>query len=139
MKWFSRKREKAGTGIWAELDAKQQAYAHRLADWLGRRAATVPQKRSRRWVIGALLSVALLNGVSLVLALSRRRDHPPPLVQGVVMSVHPPRQPHNPGQSLKHYLDSLRADPVGSRLLDSLLVARPGLADTIWEAEEMAP
>ena len=136
---FTRKKKETEPGIWEALDAKQRAYAHRLADWLGRKASGVPPKQLRKWVIAALLSVALLNGVTLVVALKGHHDHPPPGFQSPAVSVRPLRRPRNPGQSLKHYLDSLRGDPVGSKLLDSLFNVRPGLADTLREVEGMTP
>jgi len=126
---------------WVELDRKQKVYAHRLADWMGRRAARVPAPRLRIWVIAFLLGLA---GLDLTITMFSIRDHhKAPSGFGWTAPVAVPERklsrPPRPRQSLQAYLDSLRQDPVGAMMLDSLLKARPGLADTLRRVEGMAP
>jgi hypothetical protein len=137
---FSRKNKEVGPGFWEAVDEKQKEYAHRLADWLGGKAATVPVKRLRVWVIGVLVLLALVNTVSMVAAIRGHHDLgnfgviKPAVVAGPRME-----RPRRVRQSLEQYLDSLRRDSTGRRLLDSLLRSRPGLVDSLNEAERMAP
>jgi hypothetical protein len=137
---FSRKKKEAGPGLWEAVDEKQREYAHRLANWLGAKAATVPVKRLRAWVIGVLVVLALVNTANIVAAIRGHHDFgnfgviKPAIVMGPRMD-----QPRRVRQSLEQYLDSLRRDSTGSQLLDSLFRVRPGLADSLNEVERMVP
>lgn len=140
MGMFSRRKREAMPGIWEAVDRKQQEYARRLADWLGRKTAAVPVKRMRLWVIVVLVFLALVNAANMVAAI--RGHHDKDLAGfGSIKAVTGPRlsRPPRVRRSLEQYLDSLRRDSTGSRLLDSLLKVRPGLADTLSKVERMTP
>ena len=137
---FSRKRREDGPGLWETLDSKQKEYAQRLADWLGNKTAHVPRKRMRAWVIGALVGLAIVNSINLVVAIRGHHDFARfGSIRAASIPVPRVTKPLRVRRSLEQYLDSLRRDSTGSRLLDSLLRARPGLADSLNEVERMAP
>jgi len=108
---------------------QQRKYARRLADWLGRKTAKVPAARMRVYVMLCMAGIAAVN---LLILLHAADVHPVALPvevvrsQGLIFRIPPAR-----GPDLVRFLDSLRADSVGGRLLDSLFRARPGLADTL--------
>jgi len=137
---FSRKKKEVGPGLWEAVDQKQKQYAHRLADWLGGKAASVPVNRLRVWVIGVLLLLALVNTANMVAAIRGHHNLGNfGVIKPVVVAGPRMERPLRARQSLEQYLDSLRRDSAGSRLLDSLLRVRPGLADTLNEVERMVP
>ena len=139
---FSRRKRVEGPGLWEALDEKQKAYAHRLADWLAVKTGKLPVRRVRLYVMLVLVGIASVNTVNMVVAIRRNGNRDINHFGTIKTTVVPgPRIPRKPGarQSLERYLDSLRRDSTGRRLLDSLLSARPGLADTINEVERMRP
>lgn len=137
---FSSKKREQGPGLWEAVDKKQREYAHRLADWLGGRAARVPVRRLRVWVIVILVGMALLNTANIIVAIHGRHDKAAPGLGFIQPAAIPDRgrgRSFRGRRSLEMYLDSLRRDSTGSRLLDSLLKVRPGLADSLNQAERL--
>lgn len=138
MSIFFKRKASAASACWVLLDEWQKKYAHRLADWLGRKTARVPRRRLRVWVILIVLVLAGLNVMVTLLSLREEQPVRPGAFQPVVLArpsgLAPPSEP---ARTLRAYLDSLRRDSVGSWLLDSLLRVRPGLADTLKELEKM--
>jgi len=117
---------------WVRLDERQKVYARRLADWLARRAAKVPVRRLRVYVILVLVGFA---GLDLAVTMGWLRDHQ---VRNKPVSVGwsaPVERESGPrpitGQSMRELLEDIRHDSVKAKVLDSLLKARPGLADTL--------
>jgi hypothetical protein len=130
---FFKKRVWVPPAWWVRMNERQQRYARRLADWLGRKTAKVPAARMRVYVVLFLIGMAGLN-LALVWR-QHSRALPVPLdIPGRVI-IERPRPPVR--VDLRHVLDSLRSDSVGSRVFDSLLRARPGLADTLKMVEAL--
>lgn len=137
---FSRKKKEARPGLWETVDEKQREYTGRLADWLGRKAATVPAKRLRIWVIGVLVLVALVNAMNMVAAIRGHHDLGNfGVIKPAVVAGPKVERPPRARKSLGQYLDSLRRDSTGSRLLDSLWKVRPGLLDSLNAVEQRTP
>jgi hypothetical protein len=117
---------------WVRLDERQRVYARRLADWLARKAVKVPVRRLRVYVVLVLLGFA---GLDLAVTMGWLRDH-----RGRNKSVSvgwsaPLEREAGPrpvmGQRMRELLEDIRRDPAKAKVLDSLLKARPGLADTL--------
>lgn len=137
-----KKRTSVTPSWWEAVDRKQKIYAHRLADWLAKMTAGMPVKQFRLWVAGVLVFLAVVNlwmGIQAVrecYKASATSSYVLPAPVGAPRSRPHVRQLH---RGLQEYLDSLRRDSSGSRLLDGLLRTRPGLADTLRRVEGVAP
>lgn len=124
-----KRREEAPAEWRVRMDEVQKKYARRLADWLGRKMAKVPRARMRVYVMLVLMGMAAAD---LALLLHAASLHPPARVEQIVRTGGWVFQvPRGRGSDLVRLLDSLRADSVTGRQLDSLFQGRPGLVDTL--------
>jgi len=127
---FYKKRQRVASAWWSALNRKQNLYARRLADWLGRKTVNIPTDRLRIYMILLLMS---LGGLELWVGIYsiRHADRVAPYGRPVrVMTMPPPHRAQ--GSGFTRFVDSLRHD----RVFDSLLQARPGLSDTIRRLED---
>lgn len=130
--FFKKKRTWIPPMWWVRASEWQLKCAHSFAEWLGRKTAGMPRARLRMWLVLLLIGMA---GVNLVWVWRSYEHHsvrqvsaPVEIVPSrVVVRAPVPR----PRVDLKRLLDSLRRDPVGARVFDSLMKARPGLRDTL--------
>lgn len=135
---FFKKREWTPPAWWLEVNRKQNVYARRLADYLGRKTAKVPAAKMRVYVLVFLVGFA---AVDLGITVASLRGH---RVQGMKVPFGWPEklvipEPNHPGHKLdfRSVMDSLKHVPVDREGFDSLLVVRPGLTDTIRKLEEI--
>ena len=133
--WF-KKKEGVAPAWWQELDERQKRYAQRFADYLGRKAVRVPGRRLRVYVVVALLLMVTVQGVTTFHSLHRGPSVQVPFGWPEQLVIPAPGLPGTP-EGFRVYLDSLRRDSVMGPMIDSLLRARPGLADTIRMLEGM--
>lgn len=135
---FYKRRQWVAPPWWAAFNQKQNEYARRLADFLGRRAVKVPVARMRVYVVLFLMGMAGLELGMTWYSITERRAERPAVVLGTPEQLVIQRSGHPvAGKGLRFLLDSLRDDRVAGKQLDSLLRARPGLADTLRRLEGM--
>ena len=145
-----RKRNKAQEvpGWYAQVSNLCKATSHRMCDYLQSRTSRLSPSRLK---IACLLFVLLAGGGSAWVMMDGLL-HPSP-----VMEVAPIRQPSGlpfPGPAASSYdamtrasivriekfrlrMDSLKNDPQGRILYDSIRQARPGLFDSIEKVEQL--
>jgi hypothetical protein len=124
---------------WIERERKMR---RRISDWLSRRSSRL-KPATLRWLCYLfVLGGCLLNTWIIVSAF--RPDRRGMRIQSLTpvptanwMLTRPPSG--DGGSRFRRELDSINADPVLKRQLDSLLTARPGFADTLRELERIYP
>jgi hypothetical protein len=108
---------------------RQERFARRLADGLGRRAARVPVRRMRWYVVFFFGGMVGVNVVLVGRTLVSHTDRPvrlqviKPAGLPAVLRAKPP--------DLWGLLDSMRRVPDGKQVFDSIVESRPRLADTL--------
>lgn len=155
---FRRRRGSVETRVWlAKVLAKERVLRREIAERLRRRAARLSPARLR-WYVALFLSVGLMLYTWIgVRAVSRprraarfdvgvvtpaegllRRRVPHAGASGSGAAAANDLGSRARGATARSQLDSIEADPVLKRALDSLRAARPGFADTIRRLKEMA-
>jgi hypothetical protein len=135
---FFKKKEWVAPGWWDELNRKQRMYARRFADYLGRKSEKVPPARMRIYVMIFLLAIGAVDFGITMKSVRQHREQMMPVPFGLPeqLIIPMPRRPVA-RENFGPWLDSLRRDPAGGKALDSLLRARPGLADSLRQLEGM--
>ena len=105
-----------------------------VARWLARKTARIPPRRLRVYVLLCVLALGSANAMLVGRGWKHRKGERMPVITWSPPAiVEVPRLPL--GTSMREVLDSIRRDSVRRRALDSLLRARPGLADSVKRVE----
>jgi hypothetical protein len=138
MKWIFKRKATVSPFWWEVFEHRQLVYKRRLGDWLNHKAEAMSARRLRCWMILFIGGLATINiGCAAYTLWLSQRERAVKMVFEAPVLIRPRSLSGQAkaNRTLHAYLDSLRRDSVGSLLLDSLLRMRPGLVDSIREAE----
>jgi hypothetical protein len=136
---FFKRRSFRSPSWWEGVKRKQNEWAHKAADYLDTKAAKVSVRRLRVYM---LLLIAVWTATDMTIAWKKMREPS----SGQLPDLHhwPERMivPMPDGamnrDGFETFLEKLRHDTVKGKVVDSFLLTRPGLVDTIRTLESMS-
>lgn len=121
--------------------SRERQFRQRVGLWLRVRSRRLSPTRLRFYCFAFILAGSLIYTWIIVLAL--RGGNPAPIVRSIElrsgMIRHQVAIDPTPPPSFRQFLDSINKTPELKRHFDSLMIARPGFADTIRQLEGFFP